>query len=58
MDLVIIILSEVSQIQKDKYHILFIMWNLKDKDNVNLFSKQKQTNRENNLMVIRGEEGG
>ena len=29
MDLDIIILSEVSQKEKDKYHIISLMWNLK-----------------------------
>ena len=29
MDLEIIILSEVSQTEKDKYHIISLMWNLK-----------------------------
>ena len=29
MDLKISILSEVSQTQKDKYHVISLMWNLK-----------------------------
>ena len=29
MDLKIIILSEVSQTQKNKYHVISLMWNLK-----------------------------
>ena len=32
MDLEIIILSEVSQTEKDKYHLISLHWNLKKKD--------------------------
>ena len=50
------ILSEVSQGEKDKYYITY-MWNLIQ---MNLFTKQKQTHRrKNKLMVTKGErEGG
>ena len=41
MDLEIIMLSEVSQTEEDKYHITYV-WNLKK---MNLFIKQKQTHR-------------
>ena len=41
MDLEIMILSEVSQGEKDKYYITY-MWNLIQ---MNLFTKQKQTHR-------------
>ena len=42
MDLEIIILSEVSQKEKDKYHMIsLIMWNLKTMIQINLFTKQK-----------------
>ena len=44
MDLEIIMLSEVSQTEKDKYHINY-MWNLKKMIQMNLFTKQKQTHR-------------
>ena len=40
MDLEIVILSEVSQTQKDKYYITY-MWNLKKMVQMNLFTKQK-----------------
>ena len=44
MDLEIIILSEVSQSEKDKYMILLILWNLFLKlVQMNLFTKQSQT---------------
>ena len=39
-----IILSEVSQTQEDKYHILSLLWNLKC-DKVNLFIKQTHRDR-------------
>ena len=45
MDLEIIILSKVSQTEKDKYHMLSHMWNLKKMIQMNLFTKQKQTHR-------------
>ena len=41
MDLEIIILSEVSQTEKDKYHDIAYMWNLKEKIQMNLFTEQK-----------------
>ena len=45
MDLEIVILSEVSQTQKDKYHmIIAYMWNLRNLQ-MNLFTKLKQTHR-------------
>ena len=40
MNLEIVILSEVSQIQKDKYHISY-MWNLKIKGTNELIYQQK-----------------
>ena len=40
MNLEIVILSEVSQIQKDKYHINY-MWNLKIKGTNELIYQQK-----------------
>ena len=41
MDLEIVILSKVSQTQKDKYHDIAYMWNLKKGVQMNLFTKQK-----------------
>ena len=43
MDLETVILSEVSQTEKDKYHDITYMWNLKNKP-VNI-TKKKQTHR-------------
>ena len=46
MDLQIIILSEVSQTEKGKYHMISLdIWNLKKMIQMNLFKKQKQTHR-------------
>ena len=44
MDLEIVILSEVSQTQKDIYHDIAYMWNpkkKKTKSTINLYTKQK-----------------
>ena len=40
MDLEIVILSEASQKEEDKYDIAY-MWTLKNMEQVNLFTKQK-----------------
>ena len=46
IDLEIIILSEVSQTEKDKYHMISLACGiLKEKVQMNLFTKQKQTHR-------------
>ena len=46
MDLEIVILSEVSYTEKDKYHDIAYMWNLeKMMIQTNLYTKQKQTHR-------------
>ena len=45
MDLEIVILSEESQTEEDKYHIAY-MWNLfLKRAQINLFIKQKQSHR-------------
>ena len=44
MDLEIVILSEVGQAEKEKYHITYI-WNLIKMIQNNLFVGQKQTER-------------
>ena len=44
MDLEIIILSEASHTDRDKYHDITYMWNLKNDTN-ELIAKQKQTHR-------------
>ena len=56
MDLEIIILSEVSQTEKDKYHLYV---ESKKMIKMNLFTKQKWlTDIENTLMVTKGERVG
>ena len=49
MNLETIILSEVSQTQKDKYHITY-MWNLQHNTNEHIY--------ETEMGVAKGEEGG
>ena len=56
MDLEIIILSEVSLTEKDKYDIAY-MWNLKKWYKWTYLQKEIVTDVENNLMVTRGEKG-
>ena len=43
MDLEIIILSEVSQAEKDKYHVISLICGILNMTQRNLFMKQKQT---------------
>ena len=60
MGLEIIIASEESQKEKDKYHRILLMWNLKKMIQVNLFPKQKVTHRHRKQIYgyQRGKEGG
>ena len=52
-DLEIIILSEVSQKQKDKYHMILLLYvESKKKIQVNLFTKQEQTDRHRKQAVV------
>ena len=41
MDLDIIILSEVNQTEKDKYHMISLICRVKKKTQMNLYTKQK-----------------
>ena len=43
MDLEMIILSEVSQTEKDKYHLILHICGIKKMIQMNLFTKYKQT---------------
>ena len=45
VDLEIIILSEVRQIEKDKYHMISLICVMYKNIQMNLFTKQKQTHR-------------
>ena len=59
MDLEIIILSEVSQTEKDKYHIISLICGAKKKKiQMNLFPRQRLTDIENKHMVTKGEGDG
>ena len=66
MDLEIIILSAVSQTEKDRYHMISIyhvidsVWNLKKMIQMNLLMKQKKTHRHRKQIYDyqRGKGGG
>ena len=45
MDLEIIILSQVSDTEEDKYHMISFICGIKKMIQMNLFTKQKQTHR-------------
>ena len=45
MDLEIIILSEVSQKEKDKYHMISLLCGIQNMTQMNISTKQKQTHR-------------
>ena len=52
MDLEIIILSEVSQAEKEKYYMILLICSIRKKEiQMNLCTEQKQTHIENKLMV-------
>ena len=58
MDLEIIILSEVSQKEKDKYHMISLISGIQNMIQMNLFTKQKQLTDVEKLMITKGEKGG
>ena len=45
MDLEMIILSEVNQKEKDKYHMISLIYGIENMTQMNLSTKQKQTHR-------------
>ena len=47
-----------SQAEKDKYYDITYMWNLKNYTNESIYTKQKLTDIENELMVTKGEREG
>jgi len=58
-----IMLSEISQSEKDKYHTISLMWNLRNKTKAQRKKRERerQTRRQtmkNKLIVTRGEVGG
>ena len=56
MDLEGSMVSEISQSENDKYHMISLMWNLKNK--INGQTKQKQTHRYSEQTVTRRESWG
>ena len=59
IDLEIVILSEVSQTEKDKYHMISLICGIYTIIQMNLFMKQKQTHRhrDQTFVIAKGEEG-
>ena len=58
MDLEIIILSEISQTEKDKYHMISLICGIQNMTQTNLSTKQKQTHRHIEQTSGCQEEGG
>ena len=55
MDLEIIILSEVSQSEKDKYHDITYMWNLKNDTNELIYNTEIDSQTwKTNLWLLKG----
>ena len=52
-DLEMILLSEVSQREKDRYYMISLICGISKTAQMNLFTKQKQIHIENNLRVTR-----
>ena len=57
MDLEIIILNEESKTEKDMSFDITYMWNLKNMIQMNLFTKQRVTDIENNYGYQKGKRG-
>ena len=58
MDLETVIQSEVSQKEKNKYHILTHTCRIQKNDTMNLFTKQKQTHRHRKQTWLQKGKGG
>ena len=59
LDLDIIILSEVSQTEKEKYHMISLLWGILKNDTDELIYKtETDSDIENKLVVTEGERGG
>ena len=54
----VIILSEVSQKEKDMYHNITYIWNIKNSTNELLQNRTRLTDMENKLMVTKVERRG
>ena len=57
-DLEIVLLSEVSQKEKDKYHRIALTHELSNMTQMNLSIRNRLTGIENRLVVAKGEERG
>ena len=58
MDLEIIILSEVGQTEKDKYHMIFVyMWNLKKQYKLTYLQNRNRPTKKTNLQLPKGKRG-
>ena len=64
MKLESIMLSKISQSEKDNYHMISLMWNLRNKTNEQREKKEREANQEtlksfleNKLMVTRERKG-
>ena len=58
MELEIVILKEESHTEKEKYHEIPYMWNLKRNDTNALIKQKDFTDLENDLIVARRKDGG
>ena len=53
--MVVVMLSEISQIEKDKYSVCTYMWNIKNRSKCTWQNRNKLTDTEKKLVVISGE---
>ena len=52
MDLVVVILGQVSQKEKDKDHMMSLICGISNTTQMNLFGKQKQTHSHRDLRLL------
>ena len=52
MDLVVVILGQVSQKEKDKDHMMSLICGISNMTQMNLFGKQKQTHSHRDLWLL------
>ena len=57
IDLEIITLSEVSQTEEDRYHMILLICGIKKNMQWNLFTKQKQTQRHGTQTMVTEDKG-
>ena len=57
MDLEIIILSEVKQTEKDKYHDMIYMWNLKSDANELIYKTEIESQMQKTNLLLPSERG-